>query len=294
MNLINRTISRAVLALGVLAFAGISAFGQATMTQTTLSAAINNYQRTLTVASATGINAPGNPISVSEIGSPQGNAAYTMLYIDREAFQVLAVSGTTVTVARGYQGTTQNAHVSGATVWVGPPEYFGNQYYGNNIGPSGACTASLQRVLPLIVPTTGGQYTCGSSGQWIQLNGTQTRVAAGCTGTAGSAETEYLNGVACSGATSATLRQVVVTPGTLASLQVFSSANVVGGSGKDVLTVYKNGSATALTCTIAGAAATCSDTTHSVAVAAGDVLTFQFVSATSDTAANVTAAVAVY
>ena len=294
MNLINRTISRAVLALGVLAFAGISAFGQATMTSTTLSTAINSYQRTLTVASATGINPPGNPISVTEIGSPSGNAAYTMLYIDREAFQVLAVSGTTITVARGYQGTTSNAHVSGATVWVGPPEYFGNQYYGNNFGPSGACTASQLRVLPLIVPTTGDQYTCLSGGNWIKLSGPASNVRAGCTGTVGSAQTEYLNQAACSGATTATMQYIVANAGTLANLKVFSTANVTGGSGKDVLTVYDNGSATALTCTIAGSAATCSDSTHSVTVAAGDVLTFQYVTATSDTAANVAAVVQIY
>lgn len=120
------------------------------------------------------------------------------------------------------------------------------------------------------------------------------QVSAYCTGTVGTAETEFMNNAACSGATTSTARQIVAAAGTLANLRVFSSANVVGGSNKDVMTVFKNGSATAITCTIAASAASCADTTHSVAVAAGDVITFQFVTATSDTAANMAAAVQKY
>jgi hypothetical protein len=87
---------------------------------------------------------------------------------------------------------------------------------------------------------------------------------------------------------------VVSNNAELAGLRVASTANVVGGSGKDVLTVLKNGSATTLTCTIAAAAKTCSDITHSVGVVPGDVLTFSFVTATSDTAANVAASVSLF
>lgn len=115
-------------------------------------------------------------------------------------------------------------------------------------------------------------------------------IVAFCTGTVASAQTEYLTFGACSGATAATGRWIVSTAGTLQNLQVFSSAAVVGGASVDVLTVYKNGSATALTCTIAAAGTTCADTTHTVTVAAGDALTFQFVTATSDTAANISIA----
>ena len=61
-----------------------------------------------------------------------------------------------------------------------------------------------------------------------------------------------------------------------------------------MLTLYKNGVATALTCTIAAAGTSCTDTTHAVTTVPGDVLTFQFVTATSDTAANLSASVGLY
>jgi hypothetical protein len=112
-----------------------------------------------------------------------------------------------------------------------------------------------------------------------------------CTGTVATAQTEYLNDTACSGATTALAPTIQVSYGTIYGLNVASSANVVGGTSVDVLTIYKNGSATALTCTIAAASKTCSDTTHSVAVKPGDQITYQFVTATSDTAANVGASV---
>jgi hypothetical protein len=210
--------------------------------------------------------------------------------------QVLGVNGTTIYVNRGYQGTTVNAHVSGAKVWVGPPEYYGNQYAGgNNSGPSGACTSTALRVLPLVVPITGGVFDCRSSGQWIQIGGGATgSIRAFCTGTVGTGETDFLSNKACSGATSATVAQVVDTGGTLASLYVSSSAAVVGGTNKDVVTVLKNGVATALTCTIAASGTACNDLTHSVSVAAGDLLTFKIVAATSDTAADLTVALVRY
>ncbi len=118
-----------------------------------------------------------------------------------------------------------------------------------------------------------------------------------CAGTVGSAQTEYLSkssvatSKACSGATTASGGIMIALAGTISNLQVSSSAVVTGGTGKDVLTVLKNGTTSGITCTITGAAATCADTTHTAAVAAGDLLTFQFVTATSDTAANVTVAI---
>jgi hypothetical protein len=148
----------------------------------------------------------------------------------------------------------------------------------------------------------GKIFNCFTPGSTLSTNWVQTgfgtmgtppsqRIDNFCTGTSGSAETEYLNGAACSGATTLTATRVMVSPGTLYNLQVYSSAAVTGGTSKDVLTVYKNGSATALTCTVAASGTTCSDTTHSVATLAGDVIAFKWVSATSDTAANVSASV---
>lgn len=244
---------------------------------------------TVIVASSTGMS------SQTALGATQ-----TFLFIDKERMPVVTVvNSTTVIVYRGNPvgpggaTSTPAAHVSGAIVWFGPGTIFVSG------DPSGACTAANYPYLPVISSVSGAGYNCLSTGQWVQqfIGGDSPRaqnLTQFCTGTAGSAETEFLNGAACSGATTATARLVMVQPGTLYFLRLFSSAVVVGGTGKDVLTVMKNGSATTLTCTVTAAAATCSDTTHSVAVAAGDVITFRFVSATSDTAANVSVGVLKY
>ena len=86
--------------------------------------------------------------------------------------------------------------------------------------------------------------------------------------------------------TAALGQQVVANTGTIYNLQVVSSANAVGGTRKSIVTIYKNGSATTLTCQIANATKVCSDTTHGFSTVPGDYLYAQFVSATSETAAN--------
>jgi hypothetical protein len=266
-----RICALALAALGL----SLSAHAQASLSSTTLSVAISSTsQQVVQLANASGVV-----------------ANVTGLFIDKEYMPVEFVNGNFVTVIRGQFGTRRSLHASGAVVYLGPANYF------SDYDRAGSCTAANETVLPVFNVGDGFGFDCRSSGQWIQtFNGTtasgaQESVRAFCTGVVGSNQTEYLNGAACSGATSATARYVAPQVGTIANLRVYSSANVVGGSSLDVLTVYKNGSATALTCTIAASAATCSDVTHSVSVAAGDVLTFQFVTATSDTAANVSVAI---
>jgi hypothetical protein len=241
------------------------------------------------VASATGIAAP----TVSAPG--------TLLFVDYETMQVTAAgaSSTCFVVDRHW---APSAHVSGETLYLGPP----NQFFAEDANIGAGCTASTIYVLPMINTTNGRIFDCRSSGQWIEIgrgtgsDGSVETIRAFCTGTAGSAETEYLNDAACSGATTATARYVVPQFGTLANLRISLSAAGAGGSGKDLLTVYKNGSSTALTlntsttaCATAAAAA-CIDAAHSVAVAPGDVITFQFVTATSDTAANMSVSLGRY
>jgi hypothetical protein len=58
---------------------------------------------------------------------------------------------------------------------------------------------------------------------------------------------------------------------TINNLQVKIDANAAGSGNK--VTVFDNGAATALTCTVAAGSQTCSDTTDSVAVTAGHFLT---------------------
>lgn len=227
----------------------------------------------------------------------------TTLWVDTEAMTVVTnsipASGTTVLVQRGAAGTKGEGHVSGRTVYVGRGNLFQGYDQAGTCWTSAAGTG-LPPILPWINLTSGFRFDCRADGNWFKVgmgsasSAAITAATGFCTGVAGSAETEYLNGVACSGATTSTYRYNVATPGEVANLRIYSSANVVGGTNKDVLTLYKNGVATSLTCTIAAAAATCSDTTNGVSVTAGDVLTFQFVTATSDTAANLSAAVGIY
>jgi hypothetical protein len=262
------------------------ASAQTAVTATTLSTAMTASQNTVTLASATGVSAQGT------------SGPITGIYVDKEFMRITTlVSGTTYNVQRAVAGR-QVAHAASAVVYVGP---LSNGPFAMATGAgviSGSCTRTSEVYLPRIYVADGAVMDC-KSGQWIQVqDGTMvssgTRIGNFCTGTVGSAETAYLNTAACSGATTETARILVSGPGTLANLRVWSSAVAVGGSGKDVLTVRVNGSDTAITCTIAAAASTCSDLTHSVNVVAGDRVSFKFVTATSDTAANVSASVGVF
>lgn len=284
-NITKKLVSFLVAFLAVASYAQQQ--GAQTLSTTTLGAAVTTTSTTnINLASLTNVTASAS--------------VQTVLWVDTEAMTVttnsVPAAGTTVQVTRGSLGTKAQTHASGRTVYVSRP----NLFQGYDV--SGSCTAGigLAAKLPWINTTSGYRFNCYSGGEWFQeghgsATSSATAVASAfCTGTTGSAETEFLNGAACSGATTATFRYVVTSPGELANLRVFSSAVAVGGAGKDVLTVLKNAVATTITCTIAAAGTTCSDSTHSAAVVAGDVLTFQFVTATSDTAANVSASVGIY
>ena len=260
--------------------------GVQTLNTTTLSAAVTTtYGTAIKLASTSNVY---NTVS-----------AQTTIWVDTEAMDVATntpVLNGYVTVTRGTHGTKAELHASGRTVYVGRP----NLYQGYD--QAGACTAGTgyASILPWINLTSGKRFQCYSGGEWfVSGSGSATSAAVAvatgsCTGTLGSAETDFLNtGVACSGGTTALYRYVVTTPGELANLQVFSSASETAAAG-DTLTVNKNGSATALTCKIAQNTTTCSDSTHSVAVVAGDVLTFSILSATSAAAANVSASAGIY
>lgn len=91
-----------------------------------------------------------------------------------------------------------------------------------------------------------------------------------CTGTVGTSEADYLNNAACSGATTSTIMQVVPTAGTIRNLYVKAGTAVKTAGTAVTATVEINGVASAVTCSMAADASSCSDTTHSAAVAAGD------------------------
>lgn len=285
-----KNTNRIFAAAFLVAFLACTAFAQQqgaqTLSTTTLGSAITTtYGTNVNLASLTNVVASVN--------------TQTVLWVDTEAMAVVTggvpSSGTTVTVTRGAYGTKATTHASGRTVYVGRPNLF------HSYDVSGSCTAGsgLAAVLPWINLTSGRRYNCKSGGSWfVEGKGSATSesvtsISRFCTGTVGTGQTDFLNMAACSGATTATATYVVVTPGELANLRVFSSANETQAAG-DVLTLNKNGSATALTCTILQNGATCSDTTHSVAVVAGDTITFSNVAPSSGAAANLSATVGLY
>ncbi len=125
--------------------------GQTAIGTTTLSAAITASQTTFAVASATGITS-------------QTAQSQVLLLIDRELMQVLTVSGTTVTVNRGRNGTAAAGHLSGATVYRGFPAAFTSNI--NRAEPSGSCTRGNLAYVPVIVFPSGNKYDC-LGGQFV-------------------------------------------------------------------------------------------------------------------------------
>lgn len=145
------------------AVASSSLLAQATLQQTTLSAAVNGgtsatggvvLQTTIFPASLTGFNAP-------TLGAQNGS----IVVVDTEFMQVLGINSTTggVSVARGIWGTQARGHVSGATVYVGPPNFF------KNFDPNGSCVASLEPVLPTVSAASGDVFTCdANTNVWVR------------------------------------------------------------------------------------------------------------------------------
>jgi hypothetical protein len=143
-------------ALLALCFFGLTAFGQTnSLTQTTLSSAVVKTDKVINVTSATGINAPSASTPASELyvmapGNPRG-----------EVMLVQAVSGTTITVARGRQGA-QTDFPSGSIVLIGQPNWF------RDYDPSGGCTLSLTYVAPWVNTKTGQESLCSSvTNSWV-------------------------------------------------------------------------------------------------------------------------------
>jgi hypothetical protein len=120
--------------------------GQATLTSTTLSAAVTSVtQTTFSVTSATGFVARS------------GSVVQSVAVIDQEKFNVVSVSGTRITVERMAGRAT--LHASGATVYVGPNDYF------NRAEPVAGtpCTSTAEVVLPVVIYLKGAVYNCTAS-----------------------------------------------------------------------------------------------------------------------------------
>ena len=168
-------LSRVLSVLLIAAAFCASAFGATALTTTTLTYAIpastaQNQQNVvyITVGSATGIvAAPTQPAAQGGLGGPTGSVA-TFLYIDRELMQVNSISGTTIGVQRGVQGTPATPHAANAVVYIGTGRAFVNRWS----EVTGACQSAYQPAYtPYIDPATGLEYACPStgvdSGNWV-------------------------------------------------------------------------------------------------------------------------------
>ncbi len=127
------------------------AFSQAnTLVQTSLTAAMTSTQTLISVASATGINAPsfssglaGSALYVVDIGQTKG-----------DWYSVVAITGTATTV-RKLSGS--HAHASGAMVLVAT-----NANWFVSSDPVGSCTAASTYVTPVLNINTGLQWICST------------------------------------------------------------------------------------------------------------------------------------
>lgn len=130
-------------------------------------------------------------------------------------------------------------------------------------------------------------------GSWAPINSGANAVFVGtCFGTATSSTVINLYSLGNTGTlncsnSGSTQGPRMPSPGTLQNLFVVATTGGVNGS-SGVFTVAKNGSLTAVTCTL-GTGTTCSDTVHSVAVVAGDRITVQFSTQGGETLATIQA-----
>jgi hypothetical protein len=142
-------LSKAVIIL--LAVSSLGLAQQNTVLQTSTSAAMTATQNFVTVASATGINAPTNSVPGSQlyIVDPGQMVGETVTVTG-------PLSGTRVPIARD-RGGKAVAHVSGAMVLVATsPQWF------QSTNPAGSCTASTVYVTPWVNVGTGQQWICSS------------------------------------------------------------------------------------------------------------------------------------
>ena len=116
-------------------------FGQTAITTTTLSAALDGTNRTFAVASATGI----------VVGD--------LMVIDREAMEVVSISGTNITVVRGVAGSRADNHANSRIIYHEVPAGF------IQTDLAGTCTAASEfpNFTPLINTRTGNRYVCTNS-----------------------------------------------------------------------------------------------------------------------------------
>jgi len=128
-----------------------------TTSSTTFSAAVAATDHVVNVASATGIAAPTVNASLGTI-LVAGDGPAPM-----ELMKVTAVSGTAITVQRGYNSPVY-AHPSGARVWIA-----GAAGQLADVEPSGTIADTSNIYLPRIVPRKASVWNVANS-RWVEVD----------------------------------------------------------------------------------------------------------------------------
>jgi hypothetical protein len=202
-------------------------------------------------------------------------------------------TGTSIGIFRDSTIQTSGAGVSAAFVQTGDILRATNTVF---TAPATSNQIAVTQAGSIFFDANGNSFTGGGAiavtvGGAIVADGHS--LTGACTGTATSSSTLGLYGtgpnVTASTCTSTNIGTgtVMTTVRTLQGLVVNAShAGVNASSG--VVTVLKNGSATAITCTI-GTATFCSDGTHTVSTVAGDLISIQFTTQATEVLAGVNA-----
>lgn len=117
-----------------------TAYAQATVNSTTLSAAVTTTSQL-----------------VIQVTSSSTMAVGQYLFVDAESMRITAINSnvsTLVSVQRGADGTAAALHANGSLVWSGP----GRNFYSYDV--AGPCTATQEIALPHINVKSGNIYDC--------------------------------------------------------------------------------------------------------------------------------------
>lgn len=140
-----KTLKIAFLLLALILIPSLAQAQQFTLTQTSLSADVTASTSSFQLTSVTGIVGQGN-----------GPGTGTAIYIDRELASVISVSGKTVNVLRGINGTQATAHKASNMVLFGNPNAF------VSFDQAGTCVVAQVPAQPTINVMNGNQWLCSS------------------------------------------------------------------------------------------------------------------------------------
>jgi hypothetical protein len=208
-------------------------YAQATLNQTTLASAVTG-----------GAGVSASPVVT--VASASNITVGDVIYVPttREAMLVNAISGTQLTVRRGYDGTAAMPAAAAAIV------YTGAQTRWTSVDPTGTCTPSGQIVLPLINTRSGTVWNCAATTtgyQWVAWNAVPATVTAPRTVVAGTT-------LATSSYTILPTDYVVVlgssgtgTTSTAVNVKSFTLPSHVGLAGKQIIIKDESGGLTATT-----------------------------------------------